>query len=71
MTSSSRAVLTPCIGVCTLDPAGFCDGCLRTGDEIARWLSMSDAERLHLMDCVLPVREARIAGATLPGGSAS
>jgi predicted Fe-S protein YdhL (DUF1289 family) len=68
MTSSSRAVLTPCIGVCILDPAGFCDGCFRTGDEIARWLSMSDAERLHLMDRVLPARENAIAGAPSPGG---
>lgn len=52
-------VLTPCIGVCTLDPVGFCDGCLRTGDEIAGWMSMSDAQRLHMMDVVLPAREAR------------
>jgi predicted Fe-S protein YdhL (DUF1289 family) len=71
MTSSSRAILTPCIGICTLDPAGFCDGCFRTGDEIARWSSMSDAERLHLMDCVLPIRETRITGTTLPGESAA
>ncbi len=69
MTSSSRAVLTPCIGVCTLDPAGFCDGCFRTGNEIARWLSMSDAERLDLMERVLPEREVRITGAASPGGA--
>ncbi len=55
-----RPVLTPCIGVCTLDPAGYCDGCLRTGDEIAGWMSMSDAQRLHMMDVVLPAREARV-----------
>jgi hypothetical protein len=67
MSLPPRAVLTPCIGVCTLDPSGHCDGCFRTGDEIARWLSMSDAERLHLMDEVLPAREARIAGATMAG----
>lgn len=69
MMSSSSAVLTPCIGVCTLDPAGFCDGCFRTGDEIARWLSMSDAERLDLMARVLPEREVRITGAATPGGA--
>jgi predicted Fe-S protein YdhL (DUF1289 family) len=51
-------VLTPCIGVCTLDSAGCCDGCFRTGDEIAGWLSMHDAQRLHMMDVVLPAREA-------------
>lgn len=54
-----RPVLTPCIGVCTLDPVGYCDGCLRTGHEIAGWMSMSDAQRLHMMDVVLPAREAR------------
>lgn len=69
MMSSSRAVLTPCIGVCTLDPAGFCNGCFRTGNEIARWLSMSDAERLDLMERVLPEREVRITGAASPGGA--
>jgi uncharacterized protein len=41
-----------------LDPAGYCDGCFRTGDEIAAWLSMSDTERSHLMTVVLPAREA-------------
>ncbi len=54
----ARPVLTPCIGVCTLDPTGHCDGCLRTGDEIAGWMSMDDAQRLHMMDVMLPAREA-------------
>ncbi len=57
--SSVPPVLTPCIGVCTLDPAGFCDGCLRTGAEIAGWMTMNDAQRLHMMDVVLPSREAQ------------
>ena len=55
-----RPVLTPCIGVCTLDPAGYCDGCFRNGDEIADWLSMDQAQRLHMMDVVLPAREAHL-----------
>ena len=53
-----RAVQSPCIGVCTLNDEGLCDGCLRTGDEIAGWLAMDDAQREHLMDTVLPAREA-------------
>jgi predicted Fe-S protein YdhL (DUF1289 family) len=48
--------LTPCIGVCRLDPQGFCIGCRRTLDEIARWGTMSDAERLRCMGEVLPKR---------------
>lgn len=59
MTSVLRAVPTPCIGVCTLSEDGLCDGCLRTGDEIARWLQMDDDERLRLMERVLPERESR------------
>jgi uncharacterized protein len=40
---------SPCINVCSLDSAGYCVGCLRTGDEIARWLSMSAAEQWQLL----------------------
>ena len=54
-----RAVLSPCIGVCTLDGEGNCLGCHRTAAEIARWGQMGDDERLHLMETVLPEREAR------------
>lgn len=53
------AILTPCTGVCTLDEDGLCRGCHRTGTEIARWGQMSNAERLRLMDTVLPLRQAR------------
>lgn len=53
-----RAVPTPCTGVCTLDQHDVCHGCLRTRTEIGTWLRMSDAERRHLMDEVLPRREA-------------
>ena len=49
--------LSPCIGVCRLDERGFCMGCQRTVDEITRWRSMSDGERLRLMQDVLPARK--------------
>ncbi|GAA0705637.1 DUF1289 domain-containing protein [Dokdonella soli] len=51
-------VLSPCIGICRLGANGYCDGCLRSGDEIARWLAMGEHERRRLMDEVLPLREA-------------
>lgn len=54
-------LLTPCIGICSLDGAGFCEGCFRTGDEIAGWALMGDADRQRFMDEVLPEREARLA----------
>jgi Predicted Fe-S protein len=50
--------LTPCIGVCRLDARGYCVGCQRSGEEIARWRGMDDAERLHYMDEILPARES-------------
>lgn len=50
------AVLTPCIGICTLRADGLCAGCLRTGDEIAAWGAMSDGEKRRLMCEVLPQR---------------
>lgn len=52
-----QAILSPCVGICRLDARGYCEGCYRTGDEIARWRSMSDVERSRYMDVVLPARE--------------
>lgn len=52
------AILTPCIGICTLDAAGYCEGCFRTSEEIGSWSTMTDAQRRRLMDEVLPVRES-------------
>ena len=40
---------SPCINVCSLDARGFCVGCLRTGEEIGRWMSMSAAEQWSLL----------------------
>jgi len=56
--SFPQPVLSPCIGICQLGDDGLCVGCLRSGDEIGRWLRMSPAEREHLMCVVLPKREA-------------
>jgi predicted Fe-S protein YdhL (DUF1289 family) len=55
-------ILTPCIGVCTLGADGYCEGCHRSGDEIARWAAMDDASRVRLMREVLPAREAARGG---------
>jgi len=52
---------SPCVKVCVMDPErGLCRGCYRTLDEIARWASMSDAERekivkeLNLREVAVP-----------------
>ena len=52
-------ILSPCVGLCELGRDGYCVGCLRTGDEIARWLSMSDSERRWFIEHTLPEREAK------------
>jgi predicted Fe-S protein YdhL (DUF1289 family) len=59
MQTPYRAVLSPCVGICSLDADGLCEGCHRTSAEIARWSQMNDDERLQLMDVVLPRREAQ------------
>lgn len=56
--SEVQTILSPCIGVCTLDADGYCVGCLRTMGEIGAWRSYSDAERLRFIREILPRREA-------------
>jgi uncharacterized protein len=51
-----KAMLSPCIGVCSLDADGLCAGCHRTAGEIARWMYYTDSERSQLMNEVLPRR---------------
>ena len=59
MNSPQRAVLSPCIGVCRLDAHGFCEGCHRTGSEIASWMAFDEGTRMRYMDQVLPARAAQ------------
>jgi predicted Fe-S protein YdhL (DUF1289 family) len=54
---------SPCTKICTLDPARQrCIGCYRTLDEIARWATMSEAERERIM-AELPARRAALEAA--------
>jgi predicted Fe-S protein YdhL (DUF1289 family) len=47
---------SPCINVCQMDAAtGWCAGCLRTLDEIARWSAL-DEPRRHAVLAALPQR---------------
>lgn len=47
------AVASPCNSVCRMDAAtGWCEGCLRTIDEIADWASMDDAEKLVVWEAL-------------------
>ena len=51
-----KPILSPCIGICRLGADGLCEGCHRTGNEIASWLHYSDEQRRRLMNEVLPQR---------------
>jgi predicted Fe-S protein YdhL (DUF1289 family) len=65
-----RAIASPCVQVCTMDDAsGLCLGCFRDLSEIARWTTLSDAERAALI-AALPGRRARISAEKLGPGAA-
>lgn len=60
---SRRAIASPCISVCRIDPAtGWCVGCLRTIDEIASWGTLAQAQR----DAVMTALERRRADPAAP-----
>lgn len=49
-------VPSPCISVCRMDErSGWCEGCLRTLDEIAAWSTMSDDDKRAVWEA-LPQR---------------
>jgi predicted Fe-S protein YdhL (DUF1289 family) len=59
---SERAPVSPCVGVCTLDPAThFCIGCGRTIEEIAQWPRLSVEEKRRVI-AELPSRGSQMRG---------
>ena len=45
---------SPCISICKLNKStGFCDGCFRTINEISQWPSMTDVERMSLLETLI------------------
>ena len=41
---------SPCINVCRMRAdTGYCEGCFRSLDEIARWSGSADAEKLRIL----------------------
>lgn len=53
---SIENIVSPCIGVCSMNDAGLCAGCYRTIDEIREWWNMNDGQRSEVMH-VLGARE--------------
>jgi predicted Fe-S protein YdhL (DUF1289 family) len=59
---SARAIAenvpSPCVSICRMDAqSGYCEGCLRTLDEIRLWSSASDADKRAVWAAI----ESRIA----------
>ena len=58
---SAPTVASPCIDVCSIDPrTGWCEGCLRTIDEIAAWGVLNNAQKREVWK-LLPQRRAAVA----------
>ena len=54
----TEPIWSPCKRVCVVDPnAAMCVGCFRTMDELGRWMSMTQQERLAIK-AELKAREA-------------
>ena len=50
-------VASPCVNVCRMDAAsGYCEGCRRSLEEIARWSAYSPAEKRAVL-ALLPARK--------------
>ncbi|MCB0258475.1 MAG: DUF1289 domain-containing protein [Calditrichaeota bacterium] len=44
-----KVLHSPCIKLCRIDPqSGFCAGCYRTIEEIARWSRLDDAGKSEI-----------------------
>jgi hypothetical protein len=60
---NAAAVPSPCTDVCRIDPAtGWCEGCLRTIDEIGAWGGLDDRAKREIWKR-LPSRRQQLADA--------
>ncbi len=51
-------IVSPCVGVCRLDPQHMCIGCQRSMDEISEWFYASDERKRE----ILKLAQLRLAG---------
>ncbi|WP_456297221.1 DUF1289 domain-containing protein [Vibrio sp. AK197] len=43
------SVPSPCVGVCTVDEKGYCQGCMRKREERFGWLDMTPDQQRHVI----------------------
>ncbi len=56
--------MSPCINICSLDEQGYCRGCYRSRDEIARWIAMTPDEQWDVLHATELRRGAERCSAT-------
>ena len=62
---TDATVASPCTSVCRIDErTGWCEGCLRTLDEIALWSSLDNRARRAVLNAVGSRREQVAPAAT-------
>ncbi len=55
----AMTIPSPCINLCRMSPeTGYCEGCLRSLDEIARWGGADDAAKRRILAAVAQRRAA-------------
>ncbi|SDG72728.1 hypothetical protein SAMN04488136_10224 [Vibrio xiamenensis] len=42
-------VPSPCVGICSMDAKGYCQGCMRKREERFGWLNMTPAQQRHVI----------------------
>lgn len=63
----SQRIKSPCVNICALDEQDICVGCYRTGDEIAQWTGLTDAERTEVLQQVAARERAAMNFIPVPG----
>jgi predicted Fe-S protein YdhL (DUF1289 family) len=59
MTAVPASVPSPCISICRMDAgSGWCEGCLRTIDEITAWSTLDDWRKRAVWKLLPQRREA-------------
>ena len=70
MTPKTASAESPCIGICRIDAQrGWCEGCLRTLDEIAAW-SRLDRPGRQAVFALLPDRRLTLVKPSIPAADA-
>jgi hypothetical protein len=58
---------SPCINVCNIGPHGWCSGCYRTIEEIARWIRLDAGAQWSVLRACEARRAATTAVRPAPG----